>query len=144
MGPWSGRGHAGRRGWVRIRGGGRGPMMTEIKARGRNWMPMVRWAVGRGGRRQGVGGRGRPGGVGGGGAGGGVDGVVAGAAELGAEDRVDPGGGGDEVDVEGLAGDGVLFETELRDGEAVDDVLGVESKVYFAVCGEDEFGGDFV
>jgi hypothetical protein len=26
----------------------------------------------------------------------------------------------------------------------VNDVLGVEAEVYFAVCGEDEFGGDFI
>ncbi len=75
---------------------------------------------------------------------GGVHAVVAEAAELGAEDRVGSGGGGGEVDVDGLAGDGVLFEAELGDGETVDDVLGVEAEIYFAVGGENEFGGDFV
>jgi hypothetical protein len=48
------------------------------------------------------------------------------------------------LDVEGLAGDGVLFDAELGDGEAVDDVLGVEAEVDFAVGGEDQFGGDEV
>ena len=75
---------------------------------------------------------------------GGVHAVVAEAAELGAEDGVGAGGGGGEVDVDGLAGDGVLFEAHLGDGEAVDDVLGAEAEVDFAVGGEDEFGGDFV
>jgi len=69
---------------------------------------------------------------------------VAEAAELGAEDGVGSGDGGGEVDVDSLAGDGVLFETELGDGEAVDDVLGAEGKVNLAVCGEDELGGDDV
>ena len=69
---------------------------------------------------------------------------MAEAAELGAEDGVGAGGGGGEVDVDGLAGDGVLLEAHLGDGEAVDDVLGVEAEVYFAVGGEDEFGGDDV
>ena len=68
---------------------------------------------------------------------GGVHAVVAEAAELGAEDGVGAGGGGGEVDVDDLAGDGVLFEAQLGDGEAVDDVLGVEAEVYFAVGGED-------
>ena len=73
-----------------------------------------------------------------------VHAVVAEAAELGAEDRVGAGGGGGEVEVDGLAGNGVLLEAHLGDGEAVDDVLGVETQVYFAVGGEDEFGGDKV
>ncbi len=68
---------------------------------------------------------------------GGVHAVVAEAAELGAEDGVGAGGGGGEVDVDGLAGDGVLLEAEFGDGEAVDDVLGVEAEVYLAVCGKD-------
>ena len=63
---------------------------------------------------------------------------------MGAEDCVGAGGGWGEVDVNGLAGDGVLFEAKFGDGEAVDDVLGVEAEVYFAVRGEDEFGGDLV
>jgi hypothetical protein len=46
-------------------------------------------------------------------------------------------GGGGEVDVDGLAGDGVLLEAHLGDGEAVDDVLGVEAEVDLAVGGED-------
>ena len=66
---------------------------------------------------------------------GGVHAVVAEAAELRAEDCVGAGSGGGEVDVDGLAGDGVLFEAELGDGEAVDDVLGVEAEIYFVVCG---------
>jgi hypothetical protein len=37
-----------------------------------------------------------------------------------------------------------LFEAELGDGEAVDDVLGVEAEVYFAVCGEDQLGSDLI
>ena len=61
---------------------------------------------------------------------------MAEAAELGAEDSVGAGGGGGEVDVDGLAGDGVLLEAEFGDGEAVDDVLGTERKVNFAVRGE--------
>ena len=63
---------------------------------------------------------------------------------MGAEDRVGAGSCGREVDVNGLAGDGVLLEAKLGDGEAVDDVLRVEAEVYFAVGGEDQFGGDFV
>ena len=64
---------------------------------------------------------------------------MAEAAELRAEDGVGAGCGGGEMDVEGLAGDGVLFEAGgLGDGEAVDDVLGVEAEVCFAVGGEDE------
>ena len=55
---------------------------------------------------------------------------------MGAEDSVGAGGGGGEVDVDGLAGDGVLLEAEFGDGEAVDDVLGTERKVNFAVRGE--------
>ncbi len=43
--------------------------------------------------------------------------------------------------MDGLAGDGVLFETEFGDGEAVDDILGAEGKVDFAVGREDELGG---
>jgi hypothetical protein len=68
---------------------------------------------------------------------GGVHAVVAEAAELRAEDGVGSGGGWCEVDVNGLAGDGVLFEAQLGDGEAVDDVLGVEAEVYLAVRWED-------
>ena len=75
---------------------------------------------------------------------GGVHAVVAEAAELGAEDGVVAGGGGGEVDVDGLAGDGVLLEAHLGDGEAVDDVLGAEGEVDFAVGGEDELAGDEV
>jgi hypothetical protein len=75
---------------------------------------------------------------------GGVHAVVAEAAELGAENRIGAGGGGCEVDVDGLAGDGVLLEAKFGDGEAVDDVLRVEAEIDFAVGGEDEFGGDFV
>ena len=69
---------------------------------------------------------------------------MAETAELGAEDGVGAGCGGCEVDVHGLAGDGVLFEAELGDGEAVDDILRVEAEVDFAVGWEDEFGGDEV
>jgi hypothetical protein len=69
---------------------------------------------------------------------------VAEAAELGAEDRIGAGGGGGEVEMDGLAGDGVLLEAHLGDGEAMDDVLSVEAKVYFAACGQNEFGGDKV
>ena len=54
---------------------------------------------------------------------GGVHAVVSDAAELGAEDGVGAGNGGGEVDVDGLAGDGVLLEAHLGYGEAVDDVL---------------------
>ncbi len=65
-----------------------------------------------------------------------VHAVVAEAAELGAEDGVGAGGGWGEVDVDGLAGDCVLLEAELGDGEAVDDVLRAEAEVDFAVGGE--------
>lgn len=75
---------------------------------------------------------------------GGVHAVVAGAAELGAEDGVGSGGGGGEVEMNGLAGDGVLLETHLGDGEAVDDVLSVEAEIDLAVGGEDKLGGDLV
>jgi hypothetical protein len=75
---------------------------------------------------------------------GGEHAVVAEAADLGAEDGVVAGGFGGEVDVGGLAGDGVLLEAHLGDGEAVDDVLGAEGEVDFAVGGEDELGGDDV
>jgi hypothetical protein len=68
---------------------------------------------------------------------GGVHAVVAEAAELGAEDRVGSGSGGGEVDVNDLAGNSVLFEAQLGDGEAVDDVLSVEAEVYFAIGGQD-------
>jgi hypothetical protein len=64
-----------------------------------------------------------------------VHAVVTETAELGAEDGVSSGGGRGEVDVDGLAGNGVLFEAHLGDGEAVDDVLGPEAKVYFPVGG---------
>jgi hypothetical protein len=70
--------------------------------------------------------------------------IVAEAAELGAEDGIGARGGWGEVDVDGLAGDSVLFEAELGDGEAVDDILGIEAEVYFAVRRQDEFGGDLV
>ncbi len=70
--------------------------------------------------------------------------VVAGAAELGAEDGVGAGDGGGEVDVDVLTGDGVLLDAQGGDGEAVDDVLGVEVEVDFAAGGEDEGGGDEV
>jgi hypothetical protein len=39
------------------------------------------------------------------------------------------------VNVDGLAGDSVLLEAEFGDGEAVDDVLGSEAEIYFAVGG---------
>ena len=58
---------------------------------------------------------------------GGQHAVVAEAADLGAEDGVVAGDFGGEVDVGGLAGDGVLLDAHLGDGEAVDDVLGSES-----------------
>lgn len=74
----------------------------------------------------------------------GVHAIVAEAADLSTEDGVGARCGGGEVDVDGLTGNGVLFEAQLRDGEAVDDVLGVQAEVYFAVGGKDEFGGDFV
>ncbi len=74
----------------------------------------------------------------------GLHAVVAHAADLRAEDGVGAGGGGGEVDVDGLAGDGVLLEAELGDEEAVDDVLRVEAEVDLAVGGEDELGGEDV
>ena len=74
----------------------------------------------------------------------GVHAVVSEAAELGAEDGVSAGSDGDEVDVDGLSGNGVLLEAHLGDGEAVDDVLGAEAEVDFAVGGKDELGGDEV
>lgn len=70
--------------------------------------------------------------------------VVAEAADLGAENGVVAGGLRGEVDVGGLAGDGVLFETHLGDGEAVDDVLSAEGEVDLAVGGKDELAGDEV
>ena len=73
---------------------------------------------------------------------------VAEAAELGAEDGVGAGSGGGEVNVDVLTvagvGHGVLFEAEGGDGEAVNDILGVEAKVDLAACGKDELGGDEV
>ena len=69
---------------------------------------------------------------------------MAEAADLGAEDGVGAGRGGGEVDVDGLAGDGVLLEAHLGDGEAVDDVLRAEAEVDLAVGGEHELGGDDV
>jgi hypothetical protein len=75
---------------------------------------------------------------------GGVHAVVAETAELSAEDGVGSGGGRGEVEVDGLTGDGVLLEAHLGDGEAVDDVLGVEVEVDLAVGGEDELGRYFV
>jgi len=69
---------------------------------------------------------------------------VAKTAELGAEDGVGAGGGGGEVEVDGLAGDGVLLEAHLGDGEAVDNVLGVEAEVDLAVGRKEELGGDHV
>ena len=63
---------------------------------------------------------------------------------MGAEDRVGAWGGWGEVEMDGLAGNGVLLETHLGDGEAVNDVLGVETEVDLSVGGEDEFGGDVV
>ncbi len=74
----------------------------------------------------------------------GVHAVVTEAADLRAEDGVVAGGGRREVDVAGLAGDGVLFQAHLGDGESVDDIQGAEGEVDFAVRGEDEFGGDDV
>ena len=65
-------------------------------------------------------------------------------AELGAEDGVGSGSSGSEVDVDRLTGYGVLFEAHLGDGEAMDNVLCVKAKVYFAVRGKDEFGGNEV
>jgi len=62
---------------------------------------------------------------------------VAQAADLGAEDGVGAGGGWGEVDVEGLTGDGVLFEAQLGDRETMDDVLCGKAEIYFAVGGED-------
>lgn len=59
------------------------------------------------------------------------------AAELRAEDGVGAGLRGCEVDVDGLAGDGVLFEAQRGDGEAVDDILRADAEVYFSVEGED-------
>jgi hypothetical protein len=64
---------------------------------------------------------------------------VAEAAELRAEDRVGAGSGGGEVDMNALAGDGVLFEPQFGNGEAVDDVLRVEAKVYLAARGQNQF-----
>ncbi len=74
----------------------------------------------------------------------GLHAVVAEAAELGAEDGVGSGDGGGEVDVNRLAGDGVLFEPHLGDREAVDDVLGLEAEVYFSAQRQDEFTRDEV
>src|SRR5580698_8711174 len=67
----------------------------------------------------------------------GVHAVVACAAELGAEDRVGSGDGRGEVEMDGLAGEGVLLEAHLGDGEAVNDVLGIEPEVYLAAGRED-------
>ena len=64
---------------------------------------------------------------------GGVHAEVAEAAELGAEDGVGSGCGWREVDMDGLAGDGVLLQAHLGDGEAVDDVLCLKAEVYLAV-----------
>ncbi len=70
--------------------------------------------------------------------------VVAGTAELGAENGVGSRCGGSEVEVDGLAGNGVLLEAHLGYGETVNNILGPEAEVYLAVNGEDEFGGDEV
>jgi len=74
----------------------------------------------------------------------GVHAVVAEAADLGAEDGVGPGEARGEVDVDGMAGNGVLLEAHFGDGEAVDDVERVEAEVDLAIGGEDKLGGDEV
>ena len=70
--------------------------------------------------------------------------VVAGAAELSAEDSVRSRLHWCEVDVQGLAGKGILLEAHLGYGETVDDILSVEAQVYFAIGGKDQLGGDDV
>jgi hypothetical protein len=60
---------------------------------------------------------------------------VAEAAELVAEDGVVARGGGGEVEVCELAGQSVLLEAELGDGEAVDDIVRAEGEVDLAVGG---------
>ncbi len=74
----------------------------------------------------------------------GLHAVVAEAADLGAEDGVVAGKFRREVDVLRLAGDGVLLEAELGDGEAVDDIDGAQSEVDLAAGGKDELGADDV
>ena len=68
----------------------------------------------------------------------GLHAVVAEAADLRAEDGVVARALGREVDVLRLAGDGVLLQAHLGDGEAVDDIDGAEGEVDFAAGGEDE------
>ena len=70
--------------------------------------------------------------------------VVAETADLGAEDGVGAGDFGGEVDVIVLAGDCVLLDAHLRDGKAVNNVLGTEGKVDFVAGGKDEFAADEV
>jgi hypothetical protein len=74
----------------------------------------------------------------------GVHAVVAEPTKLGAEDGVSACFCWGEVKMDGLAGDRILFEAHLRDGETVDNVLRAEPEVDFAVGWEDEFGGDEV
>ena len=69
---------------------------------------------------------------------------MAETADLRAEDGVVAGALGREVDVLCLAGDGVLLQAHLGDGEAVDDVDGAEGEVDLAAGGEDELGADDV
>src|ERR1700677_1640718 len=64
-----------------------------------------------------------------------VHAVVAEAAELRAEDRISARDGRGEVKMDGLAGNGVLLEAHLGNGEAVDDVLCFEAEVDLAVGG---------
>jgi hypothetical protein len=68
--------------------------------------------------------------------------VVAEAADLRAENGVVTGDFRGEVDVGGLAGDGVLLETHLGDGETVDNVLGAKGEIDLAAGGKDELAGD--
>ena len=69
---------------------------------------------------------------------------MAKAADLRAEDGVVARELRREVDVLRPAGDGVLFQAHLRDGESVDDINGAEGEVDLAARGEDELRADDV
>ncbi len=74
----------------------------------------------------------------------GVHAVMAEAADLGAEDGVGAGDLRGEVDVVVEAGDGVLLYPHLRDGEAMDDVLGAQGEIDLTTGRQDQLTADQV
>lgn len=71
----------------------------------------------------------------------GVHAIVTESAELSTENGIGSGSCRGEVDMDGLAGDRVLFEAQLGDGETVDDVQCPKAEIDLAVGGKHEFGG---